>query len=57
MTTVSGKSWDDVKLPLPIIPYEDLQLATNNWDSQTILGKGGFGTVFRGDDKYDILSF
>ncbi|XP_044764249.1 serine/threonine-protein kinase pelle [Coccinella septempunctata] len=51
LTTVSVRSWNDVKLPIPIIPYDDLQLATNNWDPTTILGKGGFGTVFRGTWK------
>lgn len=33
---------------IPHIPYQELQGATNNWDSNTILGKGGFGTVFKG---------
>lgn len=33
---------------LPEIPYEELTRATNGWSMHTILGKGGFGTVFRG---------
>lgn len=33
---------------LPQISYEELAKATNNWSKHTILGKGGFGTVFRG---------
>ncbi|KAL3271261.1 hypothetical protein HHI36_021752 [Cryptolaemus montrouzieri] len=33
---------------IPQISYEDLQKSTKNWDPTTILGKGGFGTVFKG---------
>jgi len=33
---------------LPSIPYEELLVATDNWERRNILGKGGFGTVFRG---------
>ncbi|KAK4878466.1 hypothetical protein RN001_010972 [Aquatica leii] len=33
---------------IPQIPYEELQKSTNNWDSSVILGKGGFGIVFKG---------
>lgn len=33
---------------IPQISYEELQIATNNWDTKTILGKGGFGIVFKG---------
>lgn len=33
---------------LPQIPYPELLSATNNWDRRNILGKGGFGVVFRG---------
>lgn len=51
LTTDSVKSWVDVKLPIPTIPYDDLKQATNNWDEHTFLGKGGFGTVFRGTWK------
>lgn len=27
--------------------YKDLQLATNNFGEENILGKGGFGEVFK----------
>ncbi|XP_049787337.1 interleukin-1 receptor-associated kinase 1-like [Schistocerca cancellata] len=33
---------------IPDIPYKELMVATNGWDKHTILGKGGFGTVFKG---------
>ncbi|CAH0391628.1 unnamed protein product [Bemisia tabaci] len=35
----------------PCVPYKELEIATNNWNSSNILGRGGFGTVFVGTWK------
>ncbi|XP_050520161.1 serine/threonine-protein kinase pelle-like isoform X2 [Daktulosphaira vitifoliae] len=32
----------------PLITYDELGKATNNWNKTNILGKGGFGVVFKG---------
>lgn len=32
----------------PLITYNELEQATNFWDKSNILGKGGFGIVFKG---------
>lgn len=37
---------------MPEIDYQELTDATNNWDQNLVLGKGGFGTVFRGYWKH-----
>lgn len=40
---------------MPEIDYQELTEATNNWDQNLVLGKGGFGTVFRGNWKlFDV---
>lgn len=33
---------------MPEIPYQELEEATNCWAQNQILGRGGFGTVFKG---------
>lgn len=32
----------------PLITYNELEQATNYWNKENILGKGGFGVVFKG---------
>lgn len=33
---------------LPMLEYKELEVATNKWSKYNILGKGGFGTVYKG---------
>lgn len=34
------------------IQYEELESATDNWDRNRIIGKGGFGTVYKANWKH-----
>ncbi|CAG9569500.1 unnamed protein product [Danaus chrysippus] len=36
---------------IPMLSYEDLREATNNWSENNLLGRGGFGQVFKGEWK------
>nr|BBG28461.1 adaptor protein Pelle/IRAK [Gryllus bimaculatus] len=41
---------------IPLIPYLELESATQGWDKTTIIGKGGFGTVFKGNWKNTLVA-
>lgn len=40
-----------IEVSSPRIEFVDLEAATNGWEQSLVLGKGGFGTVFKGTWK------
>ncbi|XP_039760740.1 serine/threonine-protein kinase pelle isoform X2 [Pararge aegeria] len=41
---------------IPLLKYEDLREATKNWSESNLLGKGGFGQVFKGEWKLSLVA-
>lgn len=40
----------------PLISYSELEIATSGWDRSCILGRGGFGTVYKGTWKNTLVA-
>lgn len=44
----SDMNLEEYKFGIPEVQYEELTASTDNWNEANKLGRGGFGTVFRG---------
>lgn len=52
----SDMNIEELKFGIPEVPYDELTLATNNWNESNTLGRGGFGTVFKGNWKNTLVA-
>lgn len=52
LTNSSMPNIQEITSIMPEIDYQELTEATKNWNQNLVLGKGGFGTVFRGYWKH-----
>ncbi|XP_034941982.1 serine/threonine-protein kinase pelle-like [Chelonus insularis] len=48
---LNGLTLSKAESTLPQIPYDELTRATDGWNEHKVLGKGGFGIVYRGTWK------
>ena len=47
----NGATMFRTETTIPHVPYNELTIATKNWNTYNILGKGGFGIVYRGNEN------
>lgn len=53
---VDATDFEELRLGLPKINYEDLEKATDAWSESNVIGRGGFGIVFKGKVKQTLMA-